>query len=469
MYLRDCLNKSSLRGSCVRSTRRSEAIHLLDCFGPAGLAMTKKIFFCFLFFSLNSYGNIVKDVRVWPEPDNTRVVFDLSGPIQYNVFELNNPPRIVIDIKDTDVADQISPVTWNKTPVKSLRYAPRDGNDLRIVFDLHTPVNPNSFTLEPNGPYGHRLVMDLKNPDVIDTPAIPYLAARPKQNAFIVAIDAGHGGEDPGAVGPRGTREKEVVLAIARELHKMIAKEPGIKSILIRDGDYYVGLRQRIVKARQHQADLFISIHADAFQKQTARGASVFTLSEHGASSEAARWLAASENRADLMGGVSLDDKDDMLASVLLDLSQTASNESSLIVAREVVQRLGNITQLHGGERVQQAGFAVLKSPDIPSILVESEFISNPDSEKKLRTKAYQQQVARAILDGIKAYIRQQKHQYEDLPLLQTAGKTHKVTPGETLSGLAVRYGISVRQLRSANDLRSDTLRVGQVLDIPAH
>jgi N-acetylmuramoyl-L-alanine amidase len=435
----------------------------------------KNIIFCFtLCFALLAQAANIHDIRVWPEPENTRIVFDLSGPVDYNVFQLNNPPRVVVDIKNSRVTDNTSVLEWNNTPVKKIRYAARDGNDVRIVFDLNNSVAPNSFTLEPNGPYGHRLVLDLRATAAATTTTtvaapIPYLAARPKQDAFIVAIDAGHGGEDPGAIGPRGTKEKDIVLAIARELHTLIAKEPGIKSVLIRDGDYYVGLRQRIIKARNEQADMFVSIHADAFTKPSANGASVFTLSQGGASSEAARWLAARENRADLIGGVSLDDKDDVLASVLLDLSQTASNESSMIVAYEVMKRLGGITRLHGGERVQQAGFAVLKSPDIPSILVEAEFISNPDSERKLRSKAYQREVAQAVLDGIKAYIQQQQHQYQGLPIIQTASRTHTVRSGDTLSSLAARYGISIGQLRSANKLKSDQLRIGQVLDIPAH
>ncbi len=427
----------------------------------------------FICFTMLAQAATVKDVRVWPEPENTRIVFDLTGPVDYKIFELDNPPRIVVDVQNSKITDDTSTLDWNNTPVRDLRYATRDGSHLRIVFDLNNKVTPSSFTLQPNGPYGHRLVVDLKASGtaaaITAVSGAPYLATRPKQDAFIVAIDAGHGGEDPGAMGPRGTKEKDIVLSIAKELHAMIAKEPGIKSVLIRDGDYYVGLRQRIIKARQDQADLFVSIHADAFQKPSANGASVFTLSQGGASSEAARWLAARENRADLMGGVSLDDKDDVLASVLLDLSQTASSESSMIVAHEVMRRLGGITKLHGGERVQQAGFAVLKSPDIPSILVEAEFISNPDSERKLRSKSYQREVAQAVLEGIKAYIQQQKHQYQDLPVIQTAGMSHTVRSGDTLSALAARYGVSIGQLRSKNGLRSDELRIGQVLDIPAY
>lgn len=377
----------------------------------------------------SSFAAQIKDVRVWPEPENTRIVFDLSGPVTYEVLELQNPSRIVLDIKGASMAANTKNLSWSGTPITQLRHAPREHQDLRIVLDLNTKVKPEVTKLTPNNAYGHRLVLDLKN-------RAPVVAMIPRKETtktslgsgkgtFVVAIDAGHGGEDPGAKGPTGTREKDVVLAIARTLYTAINKEPGMRAVMIRDGDYYIGLRQRIIKARQHQADLFISIHADAFTHPRANGASVFTLSERGASSEAARWLATSENRADLVGGVSLDDKDDVLTSVLLDLSQTASKESSLSVGQAILNNLGQITALHG-KQVQQAGFAVLKSPDIPSILVETEFISNPQSEKKLRSPAYHREVAQSILSGIKQYIHSNSHQYQDLPFVYRADNSSR-------------------------------------------
>lgn len=380
---------------------------------------------------LLAWSHNVLDVRVWPEPDNTRVVFDLSGPIQYKYFELSNPDRLVLDLRGADIK-KLSQVDWRKTPVKSMRYGSNQGKDMRVVFELSAPVKPQAFDLKPSGGYGHRLVLDLKNERVVSPRPAPRAEPKPErvtldvkdrpQGVLVIAIDAGHGGEDSGAIGPSGVKEKDVVLAIAKKLYEDLSDEPGIKPILIRNGDYYVGLRQRIVKARQAHADLFISIHADAYKHQTAHGASVFTLSGRGATSEAARWLAESENRSDLIGGVSLDDKDDVLASVLLDLSQTASKEASLSLGGAVLRNLGKITQLHGAH-VQQAGFAVLKSPDIPSILVETEFISNPSSERKLRSAAYQDQIVKALHEGVKAYLRTKAHQYQGLPVVQTASK----------------------------------------------
>jgi N-acetylmuramoyl-L-alanine amidase len=384
----------------------------------------------------------IKEMRVWPQPDTTRVVFDLTGPIEYKVFTLDNPHRLVLDIQKSKVVMPTPRFNWSKTPIKSVRSSPQPNGDVRLVFDLRQPVQTDSFTLKPNGPYGHRLVLDLNTPAATTSsfspptsiplppitptstvsskpsspPAMPLAtsAPRPRQRDFIVAIDAGHGGEDPGAIGPKGTREKDVVLQMAKELHAQMSKQKGLKPVLVRGGDYYIPLRTRIVKARQAQADLFISLHADAFKRAHAKGASVFTLSSRGASSEAARWLAESENRADLIGGVSLNDKDDVLAKVLLDLSQTVSSESSFTVGNLVLRKLGRVTDLHGNQ-VQQAGFAVLKSPDIPSILIETEFISNPQSEQKLRSKVYQREVAQAILAGVNEYLKTKAHQYQDM------------------------------------------------------
>ena len=331
--------------------------------------------FFLILFSLGSMAAQIDNVRIWPEPAKTRLVLDLSAPITFKQFTLENPDRLVIDIPAGKFSADLSSLTW-PAPITTLRYAQHDVTTLRLVIDLKNKVNPKVFTLAASGPYGDRLVIDLFNitantstPTIAAAmpgkPAQPRIPEKAANKAFIVAIDAGHGGEDPGAIGPKGTHEKNIVLAISKKLAELIRKEPGMQPVLIRDGDYFVGLRQRSNIARQHQADLFISIHADAFHDSRANGASVYTLSQSGASSEAARWLAEQENRSDLIGGVSLDDKDEVLASVLLDLSQTASTKASQVMGSAVLQQLGGMTRLHS-KQVQHAGFAVLKSQIFP-------------------------------------------------------------------------------------------------------
>jgi len=281
---------------------------------------------------------------------------------------------------------------------------------------------------------------------------------------IIIAIDAGHGGEDPGATGPRGTHEKDVVLAIAKDLRNLVKNERGMRPVMIRKGDYFVGLRERRKKARELKADLFVSIHADAFRNGRARGASVYALSQGSATSEAAKWLAQNENNSDLIGGVSLDDKDDLLGSVLLDLSRNASIAASLDVGSDVLQNLRTVGRIHKN-RVEQAGFAVLKAPDIPSILVETGYISNRHEELQLRSKRHQKKLAKAILKGIKRYF---DHSAPPGTLLAMADHKHVIRRGETLSGIAEHYQVSQKLLRTTNQLASnETLRIGQTLLIP--
>jgi len=447
----------------------------------------KLVVMLLMLFPFLSEAAEVKTVRIWPEPAKIRIVLDLSGPIEFRSFMLENPDRLVVDMSADKFSADLNTLQW-PTPVATMRYAQYDASTMRLVFDLKNKIKPKIFTLAASGPYGDRLVIDLyktlvpepaqKSQPVLaaapSSPAAqvvatttPRIPERPAKKAFIVAIDAGHGGEDPGAIGPRGTQEKKIVLSIAQKLAELVEDEPGMEPVMIRTGDYYVGLRQRIAIARERQADLFVSIHADAFHSPQANGASVYTLSQSGASSEAARWLAEQENRSDLIGGVSLDDKDDMLASVLLDLSQTASTQASLTMGSTVLKQLGGITRLHA-KRVQNAGFAVLKSPDIPSILVETGFISNPENEKSLRQGTYQEKIARAIFNGIKEYMRS-SNQYNDLPPIQmaSAANAHTIQRGETLSEIAERYKVSVSTLRNTNKLSSDQVRIGQVLQIP--
>jgi len=432
---------------------------------------------------------------LWRAPDNTRLVFDLTGPVQHSVFTLTSPDRLVIDINGATASAPLS-VAPGDSPVTSVRSAQRTPTDLRVVVDLKKAVTPKSFTLAPNQQYGNRLVVDLfdsaadaepapPQPVVATTPAVPVTPTRPAikltpvpsgKRDIVIAIDAGHGGEDPGASGPRGQHEKDVVLQIAKELQRQINAEQGFRAELTRTGDYFIPLRGRTEIARKKGADLFVSIHADAAPSSAAFGASVFALSERGATSETARWLADTENRSDLIGGagnVSLDDKDRMLAGVLLDLSMTASLTSSLNVGQKVLSNIGQVTPLHK-RRVEQAGFMVLKSPDIPSILVETGFISNSNEANKLQSSGHQQALARSIRTGVKQFFQQNPPPGTYMAWLRDTGKiargpsTHVVRPGETLAMLAARYDLGIATLRSANDLKTDELKIGQEVTIPS-
>ncbi len=409
----------------------------------------------------------VGDVRLWQSAEKLRVVFDISAPLEHNLFRLSDPERVVLDLANARASAKLAVVKSSNGWLKRIRTAPRNSSDLRLVLDLSRSVTPNSFILKPNQKYGYRLVVDLvaKGASRVVSRSVKTKSLPRRGRDVIIAIDAGHGGEDPGAIGKGKTREKDVVLAIARKLQALVNKEPGMRAVMIREGDYYVGLRDRIKKAREHKADLFVSIHADSFKRSSARGSSVFTLSSHGATSEAARWLAEKENAADLIGGVSLDDKDDVLASVLLDLSQTATIEASTTVASKVLKHLGEVNKLHK-PHVEQAGFAVLKSPDIPSILVETAFISNPKEERKLKSTAHQKKLASAILSGVRSYF----HKYPPpgtTLALRSAGEKYVIKQGDTLSTIARRYRVRMDELRHSNGLQDDFLRVGDVLLIP--
>lgn len=417
----------------------------------------------------NWAANAVNGLRMWPAPDHTRLVFDTTGPVEHSLFVLKGPDRLVIDMKDARLTTDIDKLDHSNSLLTGIRSAQRDGKDLRVVLDLKGAVQPKSFVLRPNEEYGNRLVIDLF--DSTSTPAltrttIKSLSSSQKAREVVIAIDPGHGGDDPGAIGPNGVREKDVVLAIARRLKTLVDNEPGMRAVMIRDGDYYIGLRKRVKLAREtYRADFFVSIHADSFKDKRARGASVYTLSPGGASSEQARMLAEKENASDLIGGVSLDDKDDLLASVLLDLSQTASIEVSSDVASRVLSGLKGIGKLHK-PRVEQAGFRVLKSPDLPSILVETAFISNPSEERKLQNAEQQQQMAQAIVNGVRGYFKQNPP--PGTILAMNKKREHVISPGETLSEIARYYQVSLDTLRSANNLRSNSLQVGQILQIPA-
>lgn len=349
---------------------------------------------------------LVKDVRLWAGPDSTRVVFDLSGPVRHSLLTLDDPARIVVDLEDARVAGANLALPEGRGFAKQLRVGVQGERDLRVVIDLSGVANPKAFSVEPAGPYGHRLVVDLMPgaaPQLPTPPVAVKSAPVTDGRDIVIAIDAGHGGADPGSVGKRGTYEKHVTLQIARRLKEVIDREPGMRAELTRDGDYFLPHRERMQCARRKQADMFISVHADAFHDRSVAGSSVYTLTPRGASDESARWLADRENAADLVGGVKLDDKDAVLASVLLDLSQSASMSASVEAAGKVMSELvglGNTTN----RGVKQAGFLVLKSPDIPSILVETAFISNPGEEARLINPKHQERVARAIHSGVRKY-----------------------------------------------------------------
>ncbi|MEE9101180.1 N-acetylmuramoyl-L-alanine amidase AmiB [Pseudomonas nitroreducens] len=438
----------------------------------------------------------IKSVRIWRAPDNTRLVFDLSGPVQHSLFTLSAPNRIVVDINGAQMSTALDKLKLNNTPITSVRAAQRSPTDLRLVLDLKNPVTPKSFVLAPNQQYGNRLVVDLYDqgadiaPDVpaTPTPNVPAAPVSPVQSVtkipapssggkrdIVIAIDAGHGGEDPGALGPNGLHEKNITLAIARELQRQINQMKGFRAELTRTGDYFIPLRGRTAIARKKGADLFVSIHADAAPSRSAFGASVFALSDRGATSETARWLADSENRSDLIGGdggVNLDDKDKMLAGVLLDLSMTATMSSSLDVGHKVLTNVGRVTSLHK-RRVEQAGFMVLKSPDIPSILVETGFISNPNESQKLSSASHQQALARSIAGGVRQYFVQTPPpgtyiaSLRDGGQLPTGPREYVVRSGDSLAMVASRFDVSTASIRSANSLKSDELKIGQVLKIP--
>ncbi len=412
-------------------------------------------------------GGTVKDIRIWSEHGKTRVVLDLSQPVEHNIFTLRGPDRLVIDLKDSRLAAALTQLPQGAGSVRSIRSAVRADGQLRVVLDLNQDVRSRSFTVSPNSQFGDRLVIDLQRVGSLTTVKRASEKYRPGRD-IVVAVDPGHGGYEPGAIGRGGTREKDVALSIAKELARRINAEPGMRAILVRDRDVYIDHRDRTQFARDNRADLFVSIHADAVDDPRAKGASVYALSMQGASDEAAHQLAQRENAS--VGGVSLDDKDEVLASVLLDLSQNAALSASLDVGGKVAIELSRVTRMHR-RSIQQAGFLVLKSPDMPSILVEAAFISNPAEEKKLRDRAHQGRLANAILAGIRNYFftnpPPDTQIAMDLRRKPTRQVRYIITRGDTISQIAERYNVSAASIRRANKLSTDNIRIGQTLNIP--
>ena len=410
----------------------------------------------------------VEAVRLWRAPDHTRVVLDLSDAAEFSSLSLANPDRFVVDLIDSRIDASLRDLPLEGTPIKQVRSGIRKGSDLRLVFDLDSAVRTSLFSLTPSESIGHRIVIDLFDEVTVAEPS-PVLSVESLEGRrdIVIAIDPGHGGEDPGASGPGGLREKTVVLQIARRLESQLAKVPGFQPVLVRTGDYYVSLKNRRDKARALEADLFVSIHADAFKEKSAHGASVYILSKRGATSTTAQYLADTENAADLVGGVELGGMDPMLAGVLTDLSMDGTLDTSLSLGTLVLEQIGGVARLHK-KRVEQAGFAVLKSPDVPSLLIETGFISNPGEAERLATPAYQDKMARAIRRGIQSWFARQPPPGTLLAWQrEQGGREVTIASGDTLSEIADRFGVSVASIKSNNGLTRDVIYIGQTLVIP--
>ena len=410
----------------------------------------------------------VHAVRLWRAPDHTRVVLDLSGAAKFSTLSLENPERFVVDLSQSRLKASLASLPLEGTPIREVRSGIRKGTDLRLVFDLNASTRASVFLLPPNDTTGHRVVIDLFDRTLTEEPE-PVLSVESLEGRrdIVIAIDPGHGGEDPGALGPGGLREKTVVLQIARRLENQLAKIPGFKPMLVRTGDYYVSLKNRRDKARALEADLFVSIHADAFREKSAHGASVYALSMRGATSTTAQYLADTENAADLVGGVELADMDPMLAGVLADLSMTGTLDTSLNLGALILEQIDGVARLHK-KRVEQAGFAVLKSPDVPSLLIETGFISNPGEAERLATPAYQDKMARAIRRGIQSWFARQPPPGTLLAWQrEQGGREVTIAAGDTLSEIAERYGVTVASIKTNNGLSRDVIYVGQTLVIP--
>mgnify|MGYP006162697781 FL=1 len=408
--------------------------------------------------------NQVQGVRVWPSPDNTRVVFDMATAPEHKSFALDKPDRLVIDLNNTKGGSSLPQISGESALIKSIRSS-GDGNKMRIVLDLTRAAKANVFSLPPTPPYGHRLVVDL--PDNNPAQPAPPAAIRAARD-IVIAIDAGHGGEDPGSIGPTGFYEKNITLPIAKQLARLIDAQPGMKAMMVRTNDYYIHVNKRTEIARIQQADLLVSIHADAFTSPQPRGASVWVLSLRRATTEVGRMLEQTERHSELLGGVAEIIKDSAneryLAQTVLDLSMNHSMVTAYQVANEVLQELDKIAYLHKKEP-QAASLGVLKAPDIPSILVEVGFISNPQEEKLLKSGGHQAKLAQSLFSALKRHF--EKSPPADSLFAQQRSREHRVSAGESLSLLAQRYNVSIDDLRSVNQLTSDSIRVGQTLRIP--
>lgn len=431
------------------------------------------LFFLLFFSQLTWAKNQVNSVRIWPSPSNTRVVLDLKQEPQYSYFSLKNPERLVVDIKDAGRKFDFKKLKNSSKLIKGLRYSKaKSKNAIRIVFDLPKSLNKQVFALSPTAPYGHRLVIDFQDPNPVKTAKPVIKTTTPNsQRDIVVAIVAGHGGEDPGSIGFSGSYEKHVTLSIARKLAKKVNNEKGMRAVMIRNGDYYVPLNRRTAIARQKKADVLISIHADAFRTPQPSGASVWVLSVRRANTELGRWMEKREKHSELLGGAAEIIQDTAneryLTQALLDMSMDHSIASSYDLSKEVIKQLKKVTKMHK-KTPQAASFAVLTAPDIPSILVETGFISNKQEEKNLNWDKHRQRLADSIFNALKAYFRNTPPDGTLWAKWRQQNRTHKVKRGESLSLLAQRYNVSVTKIKSANKLKSNVVRIGQVLTIPS-
>ncbi|WP_462157166.1 N-acetylmuramoyl-L-alanine amidase [Pseudoalteromonas sp. GB56] len=427
----------------------------------------------FLWAVAASAQNKIEGVRVWPSPDSTRVVFDMSEKPDYSFFMLSNPRRLVVDINDTQHRTTYPDIEKKHQIIDVIRASsPKKKGSTRVVFELTKPSKPVVFALAPTGPYKDRLVIDLYDKsDGQEAQKTPKNRVLETNRDIVIAIDAGHGGEDPGSIGPSGTYEKDITLQIAKRLQNLINAERGMKAHLVRSGDYFIKVNSRSGKARDSKADFLVSIHADAFTSPKPRGASVWVLSLRRANSEIGKWIEDREKHSELLGGAADVIRDTAsekyLAQTLLDMSMDHSMKTGFKVAEETVRELSKVATMHK-RYPQAASLGVLKSPDIPSILVETGFISNPQEERLLKSPSHQQKLAQAVFKSIRGYFMDNPPDDSLFATIKAQNPTrHKIQRGESLSVVASRYGVSIGAIKRANKLKTDTVYIGQVLTIP--
>lgn len=441
----------------MRNNRRQFLKHLAGLGGVATMSAVP-------FVARAAAATNVKDIRLSSHDGYLRLVFDLDKSVDHSIFTLNKPERIVLDLKNTKMVHGMVDRVGANSMIRRIRSGVQNNDDLRVVFDLQHEVKPRSFILGPSAKSGHRLVLDLHTEK--SNPAVTK-ETKPTEKQLrdvIIAIDAGHGGRDPGATGKNGTKEKTVTLQMAQRLQKKINEQKGMKAVLTRKNDRYMRLRDRIHKARDYHADMMISLHADSFPDPRARGSSIYALSVDGATSETAKLLAEKENAADMLfGDVNLAVEDEMVKEVLFDLSLTGNIQSSLDIGDEILKQIKHVNRVHK-KQVQQAGFAVLKAPNIPSVLLEAAFISNPREEKNLKSSAHQKKVANAVSKGVANYFARKA---PPGTWLSASAAEYKVRSGDTLDSIAKKYKTSIENLRARNAMYTSNLNAGQVLKIP--